>query len=416
MTRVRSMGGALLAVLLLVAACSSTPNEAAGDPDQPRSSVGTAQPIDPADPVPPPTTEAVVPTTTTAAPPAYCEAGPFRIDPETLAIIDPLGEPFLPVGINLTGGVYEGENAFWENSSSVGLTQLGAANLVDNWQINTVRLNLNSELDPNIWIDPELDRLIELLTRNGIVVMLENHSSGTGFDPTDQEIAIVTAGMSGIAERWADNSCVWFNPHNEPGGKVDQSAYHLNLNKALVTEDDAWVQWHVPVIEAIRDYSDAIVVLDDTHWGQGKGTGEFELGQSAVITYGPQLNEKYENLLYSVHVYERWAEYDVAEYFDAAHAVGVAVVVGEVSGHQTEQTGITRGYWPAATRLFELREPGVGILAWHGNSRFSSATSVARRFGRRFPIWQVSSEAGLDGIGVLLWDFAHNPPPAIPER
>jgi len=366
-------------------------------------------------------TAAPVPTTTTTAPSASipvdqapCEAAPFVIDEKRAAIVDPRGDDFLPAGINLTVGEYR-DGEFWEKTSVTDLTEAHVATLRDVWRFNTIRLNIDANQAPDIWTSAELDRVIGLLVDAGMVAMVENHPYGTGLDPTADQIEETATGFATLAERWAGNHCVWFNPFNEPGGKRESSVY--DVNNSDVSLDDAWVRWHTPVIDAIRAVSPtAVVVLDDTHFGQGRAGSEFETVQSAVLTYGPDLNQRYDNLLYSVHFYDRWGgnRADLLAFFDEARRAGLAVVAGEVGGHPTEGPYFTQGYWPTSETLFTMRQPGIGILLWHGRTGFQSGMSVARDQGVRVAVWEVTDRADTEASGSLLWDWVHDPPPASP--
>ncbi|MGI9603333.1 MAG: cellulase family glycosylhydrolase [Acidimicrobiales bacterium] len=405
-----------LAGALLVAGCSSSDNSAktAEVPPTVDSPVvtSTTTPTSTTEGPNPPSTSPVP--TSAGDPASYCSSGPFSIDEQRAAIVDPAGVDFLPVGINLTTGAYQ-DGEFWEKTSVTDLTPEHVATLRDVWRFNTVRLNIDSNQLPDIWTSAELERVIGLFTDAGMVAMVENHPYGTGLDPTAEQIESTANGFAELARRWADNGCVWFNPFNEPGGKRGSSVY--DVNNSDVTVDDAWVDWHTPVIDAIRAVSpDAVVVLDDTHFGQGRAGREFEAAETAVLTYGPDLNSRYDNLLYSVHFYDRWGgiRADMDAFFDGARQAGLAVVVGEAGGHPTEGPFFTDGYWPTSQTLFEMRQPGVGILLWHGRTGHQSGMSVSRDQGQRVAVWEVTDRDDTEASGRLMWDWAHDPPSATP--
>ena len=359
-------------------------------------------------------TTVTVPPTSSTAPPGFCEQGAFVVDEDRAAIVGPDGLDFLPAGINLTVGDYR-DGEFWEKTSVTDLTAEHVGVMRDIWRFNTVRLNVDSNQLPDIWTSAELDRVLTLVTDAGLVAMVENHPYGTGQDPTPDQIAETAEGFATLAERWADNPCVWFNPFNEPGGKRGESVY--DINNSDVTVDDAWVRWHEPVIEAIRVASpDAVIVLDDTHFGQGRAGNEYSPVETAILTYGPALNERHDNLLYSVHLYDRWGgdTDDLAAFFDGARDAGIAVVVGETGGHPVEGPFFTQGYWPTSQAFFASRRPGVGVLLWHGRTGHQSGMSVAADQGQRVAVWEITDPADTEASGRLLWDWAHDPPPALP--
>ncbi len=361
-----------------------------------------------------PTTAApttAVPATT--VPPSYCETAPFVIDETTAVIVDPNGQPFLPRGINLTAGAYD-DGAYWEATSATDLTADGVAKMRDVWAFNTVRLNLHHGANPDIFDDPELLRVIGLFTAADMVVIVEMHSFGTGLDPTPEQIQITADGFAALANRYEGNHCVWFNPFNEPGGKVDISEYHINA--ADVSASDAWIQWHVPVIDAIRAVSDAVVVVDETHWGQGRAGNDYNPLHSATLVHGEAMNARYDNILFSVHFYDRWGgrSEDLVAFFAEAKAKGLAVIAGETGGHPEVGNKRTRDSWPTVQALFALNQPGIGILLWHANQGHQSGMSVGRSFGQRTPVWEILDRADTEAAGTLLWDWTHNPPSATP--
>lgn len=402
-----------LSAIPIAAGCSSAADDGSTRVvDSPASTTDAAPSTDGSGPA---VTEAAVGSTTTA-PTArgICDDGPFVVDEQRAAIIDPLGEPFLPIGINLTVGEYR-DGEFWEKTSVTDLSAEHVATMQDVWRFNTVRLNVDSNQLPDIWTSAELDRVLTLLTDAGMVAMVENHPYGTGLDPTPEQIAETAAGFATLAARWVDNACVWFNPFNEPGGQRDASVY--DINDSDVTRDDAWVRWHEPVIDAIRAVSpDAVVVLDDTHFGQGRAGNEYSPDESAILTYGPGLNERYDNLLYSVHLYDRWGGVtaDLDAFFDGARDAGLTVVVGETGGHPEVGPFFTQGYWPTSEAFFASRRPGVGVLLWHGRTGHQSGMSVSVDQGRRVAVWEVTDRADTEASGRLLWDWTRDPPPAVP--
>ncbi|NNE72080.1 MAG: cellulase family glycosylhydrolase [Acidimicrobiales bacterium] len=319
----------------------------------------------------------------------------------------------MPSGFNLSAGTHD-DNAFFEASAAEDMFAADVERMIANWNVNTIRININSSVNPNIWIDGELDRVIGLLTDHGIVAMIENHPYGTGLDPTAGQIQTTVNGFRTLARRWKNNPCVWFNPYNEPGGKLNVSTYHVN--SASVTNDDAWVDWHTPVIDAIRAESNAVVVLDDTHFGQGRAGNNYNPDHSAILAYGERLNVAYDNLLYSIHFYDRWGgnSADMRSFIDAAHAKGLTLVVGETGGHPTEGPWYTQNYWPTSQALYAMAPRGVGILLWHANVRYTSGMSVGINFGQRVPVWDVTERSQTEASGRLHWDWAHNLPSARP--
>ncbi len=412
-----------LIVVALAATSCADPQRPSVDASPTVSGAGPTSTI--GEPLPPATT-AEAPTSTTAptttAAPSYCTKGTFTIDEGAAGIVDPDGEWFLPSGVNLIAGNHF-DNSFWQNNSSLEMTADDVAVMRDVWNFNTIRININSADNPAIWDDVELHRVIGLLTDAGMVSMIENHPYGTGLDPTAEEITITTDGFASLARRYVDNACVWFNPYNEPGGKLPWegargSVYHVNADGGAVDTNRAWVDWHVPVIEAIRAESDAVIVLDDTHFGQGRVGNEYSPEDSAVLVYGPELNAAYDNLLYAVHFYDRWGGdvVDLNQFFSDVAGAGLALVAGEVGGNPDVGPGYVIGYWPTAQAFFEVSPPGVGVLLWHGNIPWGTGMSVGAQPATpgRVAAWDVTTREGTAAAGTLFWDWAQSPPAPIP--
>jgi len=103
-----------------------------------------------------------------------------------------------------------------------------------------------------------------------------------------------------------------------------------------------WLQVHDDIIKAIRNTgSKNIIVLDEHGYGQGSGYyGGKTSYDSAIIRMGPELNKKYKDLVYSLHVYGAWRDgYSrFNNYFKDAKDSGLCIILGEY-GASTDNTG-----------------------------------------------------------------------------
>ncbi|MCL2264756.1 MAG: cellulase family glycosylhydrolase [Treponema sp.] len=258
--------------------------------------------------------------------------------------------------------------------------------IIDIWKFNTVRLCAATKWDS--WAasyNKDLDALVKAFTERGIVVILELHDYTGIYPPLDDNggyktpqgdiirpIKDLIAWWTDKAKRFKNNQYVWFNIMNEPGaGSSKNSA-------------DNWLYVHEEVIKVIRNEgAPNIIVLDDHSWGQANGyISGINSYDSACIRMGPELNKKYSNLLYSLHVYETWADGKnrFENYFRDAKNSGLAVIVGEY--------GAIRN--------------GIGT---HNSSRSMFNSAIPNNIGRIYWAWDDNSlplVEGENGRGYMI--------------
>jgi hypothetical protein len=256
-------------------------------------------------------------------------ANHFKVD--GTKILTPDGKEFLAKGVNVNGPGWCFQR---DTLQDVNL-------MLDVWKFNAVRLCSAMGWNWAKEYNKDLDAIIKAFTSKKIVVMLEVHDytgayppdkgywvdvdgGGVAGDPWDNYIpsaAELTAWWVDIAERFKDNPYVWFNIMNEPGSEKSKESA------------DKWMKIHGEVIEAIRKTgAENIIVLDEHGWGQGSGYyGGKTSYDSAIIRMGPELNKKYKNIVYSLHVYDSWRDgksrFD--NYFKDAKELGLCVILGE---------------------------------------------------------------------------------------
>lgn len=317
-------------------------------------------------------------------------------------ILDPDGEPFVPVGMNLLG-----PNAFFNPE---GVT-LGLASVLDEaWQVNAVRLNscLPGEGCPYTGIsndrNGDLDAIVRELVDREIVVIIALHEIQPGRFPNEEQIAAMGAWWGDIAARYADEPYVWFNLQNEPGNDRPASPYWLEVQRALLG--------HVRAAGAENP-----VVIDGTHWGQEAGSAGVELVRaqdSALLSFGPDLLAEDPNVIFSFHAYDQWGQPDatdqerdrrLADFLDRIHDAGMAVLIGEVGGAtdpccEPEALAAQTVYRVAPGR-------GVGLLAWHGQAVDGHRLVLAEGATSPDDIDDWESPGNLTWQGRLLWDLTH---------
>ncbi|MDR0472748.1 MAG: cellulase family glycosylhydrolase [Treponema sp.] len=249
--------------------------------------------------------------------------GTFRV--AGTKIIDPDGKEFLIKGINVNG---PGWCFPRDTLQDIDL-------IADAWRFNTVRLCAATKWD--VWAkdyNSDLDTLVKAFTKKNIVIILELHDY-TGIYPplkddggytlpntdTIRPLSHLVTWWVDKAERFKNNTNVWFNIMNEPGPDNSKDS------------SDLWLSVHETVIKAIRKTgANNIIVLDEHGWGQGSGYfGGASSYDSAIIRMGPALNKKYNNLAYSLHVYDAWRDgfSRFNQYFNDAKSLGLCVILGE---------------------------------------------------------------------------------------
>ncbi len=278
------------------------------------------------------------------------EGGRFRVDGTT--IIDPNGEAFVPLGVNMLG-----PDAFFHET---GVTAGHAQVLRDAWKVNTVRLNMClpegcAYNDIHNELNDDLDALIAEYTGAGIVVMLALHQIEPGGMPNDEQLDRITTFWHDLALKYGQHDLVWFNLLNEPGRDRP-------VNRG-------WEGIHKHLLRTVRETgAENLVVIDGTIWGQESGETEAPIVAdelSAVLTYGESVKGDDDAVAFSFHVYNGWGHPDftdaerdrkMADYIDRVHERGLALLIGETGGDVLDIAGAVR------LTVAELRDAYEGAI------------------------------------------------------
>ncbi|MDR1993552.1 MAG: cellulase family glycosylhydrolase [Nitrososphaerota archaeon] len=320
----------------------------------------------------------------------------FRV--EGTKIIDPNGEEFIVRGINARG----------TGRDYIGATYWNAPLIADVWQFNTVRLYGSMGWGWEDYNKADLDTLIDAFTSRGVVVMLELHD-WTGVWPTEEgywrgeidrwddyvpSFSEMLTWWVDKANRFGNNSYVWFNVINEPG--IDNS------------EESAlkWLNIHDILIGAIRATgAKNLIVLNDHNWGQANsyygGSTSFD---SAIIRMGPILNERYDNLVFSLHVYDAWAngQTRLENYFNDAKTRELCLIIGEFGvGHTVAQHKTVK-------QMYDLAIPNkIGRIYWAWEEGLP-LTTIGDGSGWTIDRTDGIKPTNLTWVGGLVWDDNHN--------
>ena len=312
----------------------------------------------------------------------------FKVD--GTKILTPDGKEFLIKGVNVNGPGWVFPRDTLQDIDLI----------TDVWQFNTIRLCAAIGWEWAVNNNSDLDAIVKAFTDKGIVVILEVHDY-TGIYPPDMgyrsenvkyvyELEVLKNWWVDKAKRFKDNPYMWFNIMNEPGdGNSKESA-------------DKWLKIHGEVIEAIRTAgADNIIVLDEHGWGQGSGYyGGKTSYDSAIIRMGPELNKKYDNLVFSLHVYDSWRDgksrFD--NYFKDAKELGLCVILGEYGVGKDNA-----GQHNAVKGMFDSAIPNhIGRIYWAWDD------SLPLTYAGKGAGWTIDKTNGdkpdnLAWIGELIW-------------
>jgi len=117
---------------------------------------------------------------------------------------------------------------------------------------------------------------------------------------------------------------------------------------------------------------------------------------------GPKLNQKYGNLVYSIHPYAMFKNDNqvarLTAYFDDAHSLGLCVIIGEYGVDKDPNAYITSD----ARAIFNISLPGnIGRIYWDWAADGMPLTATGGG-------WQINQTNGtkpsnLSWVGDLIW-------------
>ncbi len=331
---------------------------------------------------------------------AYTATGKFYVS--GTKIIDPQGNEFIVKGTNING-----YNSAWGGDT------LGHLNLVKNvWKFNTIRLYVR--IDPNYnGYNKNMQYLYDVIdayTQAGIVVMPEVHDQkGSYFSSSSTpSLAELKTFWSNLANRYKNNTYVWFNIMNEPGSSNDKPV------------SPVWDSMHKDVIKTIRDAGakDNIIVLDGSSWAQESAafnTSNVVSSNSAFLTYGEGIKSYNnsltgnQNVVFSVHFYREWVTRDgvtadnkMNDYINRVHAKNLALIVGEYGVYTNADTQ------SATEAMQRVAFPkGVGRIVWHwlGGDNNKLTTNGG---GHQINKTDGTKPTNLTWLGNFVWDDNHS--------
>jgi hypothetical protein len=294
-------------------------------------------------------------------------------------ILDPDGKEFIIKGINVNGPHWP-----WNRP-----TVPDADLMTKVWKFNTVRINFFPSLATNGCCrnnNTNTDEIITTFTSRKVVAILENHDF-TGKYPNDTELENLKNWWTDLANKYKNNTYVWFNIMNEPGGGG--------------VAPERWKETHEAVVKAIRATgADNIIVLDGHQFGQESGYKDPK--NSAILTFGQYFVQNYKNITFSLHLYSEWiyGQERLTRYIDDVLAKGLSIHLGEY--------GTADNYSKAvAVDIFKVAPPKkIGRIAWqwtgvdaHKLTQNSGAWAINKTDG--------SKPTNLSFVGNLIWKDNH---------
>ncbi len=288
-------------------------------------------------------------------------------------IISPEGKEFVPIGANINGWNFMG----WDGEDPGGAAKL-VNTIANDWKFNTVRATVGLKqqkwqgkpMSDWQWLThrelalESLDKIVWAFTNKKIVVMLDAHDWSCRY-PQGNDLSLLDDFWKTIAERYKTNPYVWFNIMNEPG--------YVPQPGRISPE---WVEIHQRIIRLIRDRVGAknAIVVDGASCGQDSSSGSeiVEEKNSAILSSGDKLKffdgKKYENIIFSIHVYDLWAgnnqkmDKKFTDFIQRVHELGHALLIGEVGSNGKDDINRFQAPGLVYRNALPLK---VGMLAWH---------------------------------------------------
>lgn len=320
------------------------------------------------------------------------------------------GSEFVIHGVNVNGPGWK-----WDRK-----TVLDVDAIVKLWKFNLVRVNCSIKPSPatdaaknEIKTDPQvkpqtgnnLDEIIQAFTSRSVVVLIDPHDHAGGYyqDPAQPgntpSLTDLVTWQKALAARYKDNPYVWFEVMDGPGKREEKMA------------EGSWREVHERVIKAIRQEGMAgnIIVCEGRNEGYEEtrnSTLPLPDSLSALLTYGPELSQRYPNLLYAVHIDGNWngGMEKITDYIDRVQAKHLALFISEYG---------TQGYpdsTPAIDAMLTVCKPRhIGRCVWHWfpGDGLRLCAPDDKQSGWQIDTLDGSKPSNLSWLGDKVWDDNH---------
>ncbi len=346
-------------------------------------------------------------------------------------IVGPDGNLFLPIGANIGAPVQDsaGGEAWIFRLNGDDITTPESVAAIDEWGWNFLRVNAECSARPAndnnaAWGNEEmftaLDKVIDTYTSKGIVVMVDCHDftpKGTGDETTptidDPQYVEIAEFWKAAADRYGDNSFVWFNHLNE---------FHLG--------GDPVSAWQSVVDDGYNMFKETgaqnLVVFDLPNQGQ-----QLKIMTDPVFQ---DWSKTMCNVVWDWHSYggivpeggdvrnpEQTAfEAEVNNVVAATVAAEIPVVVGEIGFDWDSERQYTNFNYPAERfgALAALKiapQNGYGIAVWHANGASPTAMFFGLKNSDQETFAQPSPSENLSELGELFWTLSQEQKAATPQ-
>ncbi|WP_375754406.1 glycoside hydrolase family 5 protein [Corallococcus exercitus] len=316
-------------------------------------------------------------------------------------IVGPSGNKFYPVGANLDGWDFFQRDT--ENRADAAakwgwnLVRINGAQLAHP-EYNTFGLVSGDKSKPNF---DKIDRIVQAFTAKKIVVMLEFHDKVWSGGKTDAtKLAQTRDAWAALAQKYKNNTYVWFNLLNEPiwGEAVTDYLSVLGTLRAAVRNTGA----------------ENVVVIDGGVAGQE--WNRWGVPGNLIPTYGPRLADGKCNTLFSIHVYNAWAEAggsnvhtaEFVAYVKSVQSKNLALIVGETGWNKTD-ADVPRLKAGSMVAFNNAPTYGVGIIGWHANPNWDD-TFFLTTSGQFHAVDHWTTPTNLTDFGKALWNLSKKKP------
>jgi hypothetical protein len=281
-------------------------------------------------------------------------------------IYDPNGKEFISKGTNMFA---------WEGITNVN-------NYINTWGFNTIRvpnylLGSYGQPHPSANGYGTNHQIVDAFTSNGAVVIFDAHDRiGGYYEGNDWET--LKNYWQEMAREFGDNPYVWFDLHNEPGNGT------ANPQK--------WVNYHRELIDLIRtEGADNLIIVEGETWGQDYLTQTIPNHASAVMAGN-------NNILFSIHAYDRWNGRDIGAYFDSVQSQNIPIIVGEYGSVNVGQNTLD-----ASNRMMmAAQQREIGRIVW--NAKADDPNDLTTGVGGDAEHFNGTNTNILTSLGSLVWN------------
>lgn len=310
------------------------------------------------------------------------------------------GAEFTIHGLNINGPGMPGNHKV---AADIGM-------IADIWKFNLVRVACSIAPSPESLKDAStLDEIVRSFTSRDIVVLISprDHVGGFYEDPAKPDkspsLTDLIAWQKSTAAHYKDNPNVWFEVMASPG----------NRDVKLTSED--WLDSHERVIRAIREDAGAQNFIVCMGYGQGSDDGNVGAlqapdSQSAILTFGPDLEKRFSNIVFAFNAMEGWnagGAIKLNNYLDRVQLRRLPVFVTEFGLHSWADSTYAA---EAVLTAGKTRKLGHCVWQWSPGDRSVLCASDNHNGGWEIDKSDGSRPTNLSWLGDRVWIDNHVEP------